>query len=249
MLYITNYEMELRMMKKALCILTAFLICVSLAVPAFAATNTFVPSISYKDHPDADDFELCDPDGNKIEPIAGECLIITSIQDALNGTDTGISEEARQTLLDLYEQLEDGSMKLPYKEDAEDMVIRDLFDASVYCDDAHREELKKPGVCIKLTFDLGIAPGVDAVVMVYVDGQWVYAESVVNNGDGTITVVLEDICPIAISVKNGDEDAAPPKTGDQFGQNLGIWITVMAVSAVAVAVLLIVYFKKRKVTE
>jgi len=236
-------------MKKTLCILVALLVCTSLAVPAFAAADTFVPSISYKDHPDAEDFELCDPDGNEIEPIAGECLVITSVQDALNGTATGIGEKERQILLDVYQQLEDGSMKLPYKENDKDMVIRDLFDASVYCDDSHREELKKPGVCIKLTFDLGIAPGVTPVVMTYVDGQWVYAESVVNNGNGSITVVLEDICPIAISVRAGQEapiDPMPPKTGDEFGRQIGVWIAVMAVSAAAVVALVIVYFKKRK---
>lgn len=232
-------------MKKVLCILGALLICVSLAAPAIAATGTFVPSISYKDHPDASDPELCDPDGNTIEEIPGECLIITSVQEAQNGTETGISDEDREILLDVYQQLEDGSMKLPYEEDAEDMVIRDLLDASMYCDHPHNTELPKPDVCIKITFDLGVDPDEDVIIMAYVDGEWIMAESVINNGDGTVTVILEDICPIAFSVK-ADRQVSPPRTGDEFGRNLGMWVAIMVGSAAAIVVLLVVYFKKKK---
>lgn len=232
-------------MRRVLCFLSALLICISLACPALAATGTFVPSISYKDHPGVSDSELCDPEGNKTEDIPGECLIITSVQEAQNGTETGISEEDREILLDVYEQLEDGSMKLPYEKDADKMVIRDLLDASMYCDHPHNTELDKPGVCIKLTFDLGVAPGTEVIIMAYVDGEWITAESVVNNGDGTVTCILEDICPIAFSVRTGTYDSAP-KTGDSLGQNLTLWITIMVVSLAAIVVLVIVYFKKKK---
>lgn len=234
-------------MKKTLCILVCLLMCISLVVPAFA--DTFVPSISYKDHPDADDFEMCDSNGNQIAPVEGKTLVITSVQDAQKGTDTGISDENREELVDVYQQLENGTMKLPYEGNAEGMVIRDLFDVSIYGNDAQQEELKKDGVCMKLTLDLGIARGVTPVVMVYADGKWTPAESVVNNGNGTVTVVLEDLGIIAVSVKSGEDkpvDLMPPKTGDEVGRQMALWVSVMGASFATLVVLLISRDKKRR---
>ena len=44
-------------------------------------------------------------------------------------------------------------------------------------------------------------PPVEVAVFSYVDGEWIEAVSVTNNGDGTVTVVFEDICPVAFAVK------------------------------------------------
>ena len=49
-------------MRKIICLLCVLVLCLSLACPAFAAQNTFVPSITYKDTPDVDDAEM---DGEK----------------------------------------------------------------------------------------------------------------------------------------------------------------------------------------
>ena len=81
--------------------------------------------------------------------------------------------------------------------------------------------------------------------MVSLDGQWVEAESVMNNGDGTVTVVFEDICPVAFCVKRSAQTELP-KSGDPAAENLPMYLTAMVVSAVALVVLLIWRGKKRK---
>ena len=218
-------------MKKVICFVTVLLLCVSLAVPAFAA-NTFVPSIPYKDVPEIEwPVELIDEEGEIIDEIDWDHLVITPISEA--ETSTEIPEDSREELLEVYEDLTSGEMELPSDED---LVIRDLFDASWICDDGHEEELKEEGVCIEITLDIDIEPDVDVVVMVYIDGEWVPAEEVINNGDGTITVILEDICPIAIAVPQSHVDV-PDQTGDTSG--IMMWVMVMLASAAALVVLLV----------
>ena len=39
------------------------------------------------------------------------------------------------------------------------------------------------------------------MVAAWVDGQWVMADKVVNNGDGTVTVTMSKLCPVAVFVK------------------------------------------------
>lgn len=219
-------------MRRIICLLGVLLVCGTLVCPAFAAANTFVPSISYKDGPDIEEAVL---DGENV----GGCVVVSSITDAKNKT-TDISQEERDTLLDVYEQLSDGSMKLPCEND--DYVIRELVDVSfrkTACVDAehdHKEELAKAGTTITIDFDLGVAKTTEVVVMTYIDGEWAPIESVENNGDGTITCVFEQLCPVAFCVEADAEDA-PPKTGDAAGKDLIFWGTLMAVSAAAVVVL------------
>lgn len=218
-------------MKKLVCFVTVLLLCISLAVPAFA-TSTFVPSIPYKDVPEIEwPVELIDEEGEIIDEIDWEHLVVTPISEV--ETSTEIPEDSREELLEVYEDLTSGEMELPSDED---LVIRDLFDASWICDDGHEEELEKEGVCIEITLDIDIEPDVDVVVMVYVDGEWIPAEEVINNDDGTITVILEDICPIAIAVPQEYVDV-PDQTGDNSG--IMIWVMVMIASAAALVVLLV----------
>ena len=63
---------------------------------------------------------------------------------------------------------------------------------------------------IQLTFDANV--GADDLVDVasYVNGEWLAALEVINNGDGTITVVLPAICPVGIFVEG--EPVAPEAT-------------------------------------
>lgn len=59
-------------MKKLVCMLAVLLVCLSLAGPAMAASNTFVPSITHKDGPDIAEVIL---DGQN----AGGCVIVSSM--------------------------------------------------------------------------------------------------------------------------------------------------------------------------
>jgi hypothetical protein len=130
-------------------------------------------------------------------------------------------------------------MRLPLEND---YVIRDLVDVSYKYNDCRTakghgnrpEELKEEGVTVTITFDMGLCPREVLEVYVYIDGQWVAVENVVNNGDGTLTVEFEDICPVAF-VKTLC-NAAP--TGDAARNQLGIFIGLMVVSAAAIVVIL-----------
>ena len=140
-----------------------------------------------------------------------------------------------------------GEMTLPLEND---YVIRDLVDVSYKYNDCRTaeghgnklEELKTPGKTLTITFDLGVDKDTKIVVMTYIEntkvrsvseGAWVPAESVVNNGDGTVTVVFEDICPVAFVT---ELDGSVP-TGDAAFGRLGIFFGLMIISAAAIVLL------------
>lgn len=221
-------------MRKIICLLCVLVLCMGLACPVFAAQNTFVPSITYKDSPDIDDAQMGEDKGS-------DCLVVSSIDDARVAGDK--ATEDQQELLDLYAKLENGSMKLPLDGS---FVIRDLISVTfdqVGCIDpshGHEEWLAQPGNCIDLTFDLGVSRGTDVQVLVYKDGQWTPAEKVVNNGDGTVTCTLEDLGTIAFCVENAKDI---PKTGDS---GVILWVAIMAACAAAAVAVLLVSRKSRK---
>ena len=216
-------------MRRFVSFMAVVLVCLCMAAPAMAAKDSFVPSIGYKGGPDIIDAEINDED-------VLECLVVTSVQEAENRS-TEIAQEDRDLLLKVYDQLVDGSMKLPMEGD--DYVIRELVDVSfsVPCDeeDSHKEQLAEEGTKLDVTFDLGVEPDEYVTVMAFVDGKWVGVPTD-NNGDGTVDCEFEDICPVVFCV----QDAAPPaQTGDIAGQQLILWIVLMVVSFVAVVVLVV----------
>lgn len=226
-------------MKKAISLIITLVLCMSLAISAFAAENTFVPSITYKDGPDIASAEM---DGDDVS----KCLIVTTLKEAEEKT-TDITQEERDTLQQVYDDLKDGKTKLPTDED---YVIRELIDLSFKHDDCreieehgHKDQkLKEEGVTLTADFDLGVGKNDEVQVFVYIDGKWQPIESVKNNGDGTITCVFEDICPVAFAVKQA-QTVVPPKTGDTT--NVALWVGLLAVSAAALVVLFISFKKKR----
>ena len=137
-----------------------------------------------------------------------ECIVVTNVMQA-EEKQTDISQEARDLLLDVYKQLVDGTMNLPIEGS---FSVRDLLDVSFKYDECEQLEnhcnkgkiLALPGVTLSVDFNLGVAADEELVVMTYVDVdgemQWVEIESVTNNGDGTVTCVFEDICPVAFAV-------------------------------------------------
>ena len=217
-------------MKKIIALILALVLILAVVAPAFAA-GTFVPSVSYKDGPEIEDAEMNEED-------VGNCLIVSSVADAKNKS-TDIGQDDRDLLLEVYDKLEDGSMKLPIEEDH---VIRELVDVSfgetgcVGQSHGHEQWLAQPGNTLTVTFDMGVGKGVEVIVMVYVNGQWIPAEKVINNGDGTVTVVFEDICPVAFCVEK-DEIDGPAQTGDILGQKLMLWVVLMVVSMAGVIAL------------
>lgn len=231
-------------MKRVLCALLVLVMCISLASPVFAAEESFVPSISYKDYPQL--IPGTDPDGRVyigiIRNAEGEiidyiypddCLVITSVAQALKNA-TILPTEFKNILLDLYYGILNGSVKLPFA-DPSKWVIRDLIDVTFLCGD-HPEMLEEVGVVLELTFDLGVAADVPVTVMTYKDGGFGDIHGVSNNGDGTVTCIFEHLCPVAFVVPV-DATVEPPKTGDEARGYLGLWIGLMVVSAGAVVAL------------
>ena len=231
-------------MKKVVCLITAMMLCISLASFAFAADVEFVPSISYKGAPSI--VEITDDKGNpaigtivnangeNIGYLGTDCLLITPLSEA--NTSTKIPAAAKETLLSVYEQLDNGSMKLPYGAgvDGDKMIVRDLFDVSWLCTE-HPALIAPKGVTVTLTFNIGIEADVTPVVMTYINGVWEEIVSVKNNGNGTITCVFEDFCPVAISVPVPGQ--GPDDTSDK--SNVMLWTILLAVSATAVVVMLV----------
>jgi hypothetical protein len=218
-------------MKKMLTVILAVALCIALTVPAFAAT--FVPSISYKLAPTVDSAVM---GGEDIKT----CIVVTSVIEAEDKT-TDVDQEARDLLLNVYNQLEKGSMKLPINGG---YVIRDLVDvnftnACINSNVNHDELLDKKGATIKVTFDLGVAADEKIAVLSYNDGKWVEPVSVKNNGDGTITCEFEHFCPVAFVSLEKNSSVVP--TGDNM--NMALWIGMMLAS---VAVMAVVVTNRRK---
>ena len=251
-------------MKKFIALALVFVLCLALACPALAETGEFMPSVGYKDTPEIEAGTVGSvpgmpgigggEDGEEVDITP--CLIITSIGQAEAGS-TDITQAERDLLLDIFKQLSDGTMKLPV---GGDYVVRDLFDISFEHDDCreieehgHKDQvLKQEGVRLTLTLNTGVGADEKVIVMSYIDGKWVEAVSVVNNGDGTITVVFEDICPVAILTRAGAQDGpsspinpSTPQTGDTLTSQIGIWLIVLAVCAVGLVLVLVIRPKKQ----
>lgn len=218
-------------MKRVIVILLLLALCLSLLLPAFAAEDDFVPSISYKDGPEITDAEM---ESEDVE----ECLVITSLKGAAEKT-TDIAQEDRDLLLEVYGKLMSGEMKLPT---GEGFVIRELVDLNwsqtgcVEDEHTHEEELKKENVTVTVDFDLGLNVDSELLVFAYHDGAWDRVEDVRINGDGTITCVFEHFCPVAFSVR---QEPGGSQTGDEARESLMLYGVLMALSMTAVAVLVI----------
>ncbi len=230
-------------MKRVLSLVIVMTLCISL-LASFAFASDFVPSIGDKDHPEIVPVggdvvgQIVAPDGTVVDDVETGCLVVTPVSEANSSTE--IPEEARETLLDVYEQLSNGSMELPYDSSVnpDEMVIRDLFDLSFLCQE--HPQMLADGNTLKVTFDLGVSAGETVVAMVYVDGQWVNVE-LINNGDGTVTCFFSSVCPVVFSVR---ENALPPQTGDTATDSMIMWAAILGTAVVALVVVLVVYRKK-----
>ena len=223
-------------MKKIIGLMTVLMMCVALACPAAAAENTFVPSISYKDAPEVDHAEL---DGEKLNG----CVVVTSIPAAQEKT-TDIYQEDRDLLLEVYEKLESGEMKLPLEGS---YVIRELVDVSfvrtncVEADHGHKQWLAQEDTAILVDFEMNVDADTELTVLTYIDGEWAEVKSVTNNGNGTVTVEFEDFCPVAFCVPG-----AQVQTASEEG---GMPVLLMAAVAGLVIVILLLLRKKSKKEE
>ena len=229
-------------MKKVVSIALMLALCLALAIPAFAAGEGFVPSIGYKETPEVEKIFEVLGDGTVVETWPVDALIIVPISDVLDKTDKELTEDEKKMFEDLYNDLLSGDKTIPYPDGDSNKVIRDFFFTKLIGEDRIKE-LEKDDVYISITFNTGIGPDEEVTVMRYNDGEWLPAADVVNNGDGTITVVLDILGVIAFSVPAGTDT---PVTGDNSSSNNLVWVIVMVSSAAA---LVAVVASRRKITD
>ena len=238
-------------MRKLISAALALVICFSVCGVAFAAEDDFVPSISYKDGPELVTGEdeagrttigvIRDADGNIMDYVYYEdCLVITTIAQALRDVETGIPADAELLLEKVYKDILEGRAQMPF-ENPDEMVIIQLLDATFLCEGSeidvdHPEYLEPQGIRLELTFDLGVGADVPVQVMSFKNGQWGDIHATTNNGDGTVTCVFEHLCPIAFAIPT-DALTDTPATGDNSA--IGLWIGLLAASTVAMAALVI----------
>lgn len=218
-------------MKKWICILAALALLAAFGCPAFAAEDTFVPSISYKDGPEIIDASMQ-------EQTVGSCLVVTSLKAASEKT-TDISQQARDLLLEVYEKISSGEMELPVDEG---YVVRELVDLSwkqVACieqEHGDAERLAQDGVTVRVRFEMGVDADDELVVLAYRDGAWEQVESVTVDEDGSVTCEFSHFCPVAFCV---DARQQVPPTGDLNAQSVMLWVLLMAASAMTLVVMLV----------
>lgn len=216
-------------MRKTLHMVLALVLCAALICPALA--SEFVPSISEKPAP-----EIGTATGGTEDLTP--CIVITTITEA-DEKSTDIHQESRDELLEVYEALASGTMKLPLEGD---YVIRELVDVSfratdcIEAGDKHDEWLEEENTSIEIVFKLQLAPETELIVMKYDDGAWETVPTT-HNSDGTLTCIFDDFCPVAFCVPV-EETQDPVHTGDTIGRELVLWVVLMVLSAVMIVVLL-----------
>lgn len=238
-------------MKKFVSFVMAFVLCTMLTLPAYAS-NDFTPSVSNKPAPDVVPVimpdgdtafaEILDATGEVIDQVYEECLVITSVANAAYSEAT--PDNAKELLLDVYQKLQSGEMTIPYVKlfgdgiDADNMVISDLFDVSLLCEE-HPEALEPIGTTMRITFDLGVGADENVYATLYKCDGWVTTVDTKNNGDGTVSIIAEDFCPVAFSVAIEDDEAVTPpvKTDDPIDSHF--WIVTLTIACISLTSMIV----------
>lgn len=245
-------------MKRVVCLLIVLMLCISLALPAYAAEDSFVPSITYKPTPelvpviDENQEEhvgiiVRNENGEILGYVDEGCLLITPVADIWDET-KNVPTVIKELLQKVYDGLNSGEIEVPYDKheadlDPANMVVRDLFDARFICEEC--EKLLEPeGAVLELTFDLGVVADAEIYVQTYDEetGEWTPVVKTVNNGDGTVTCTFEHLCAIEFSMVMAGTSAP---VEDAPRGNILPWIIAILVCA-AVIVVAVVYAKKKK---
>lgn len=253
-------------MKKLIALLVSVVLVLTLTISASAAD--FVPSIENKGAPELVVIDrindkdvvgfITGPDGNKLSTEYLDCLKLYSLQQIL--TDPNVQQAIKDEVKKVYDELSKEGANLStivpeldkYVKDkwndsktANDLVVKDLFYVEDLCDDIGNF-LPTNSATLNLTFKAGVPQNAFVAAMVYVNGKWQPAPNVVNNGDGTITVTFDKLCPVAFLVPSSqlNSSTTSPTTGDTTP--VYVWGGIMLASIVAMAALVIYRNKKVK---
>ena len=227
---------------KKIIVLSLVLVLILSNLSLVSAAN-YLPSVDYEAYPGIVVIE--DENGKKVigyvENADGEvlsteyhgCILVTPVMDAKRNI-SYLSDEAEQLLVDTYEALAADDAKLseliPQLNDvakdalgenatADDLVILELVDITAVCEDLI-QLMEVEGNTITLTFKMVVPNEAFVTVMTLKDGEWEFADEVVNNDDGTVSVKFNRFCPVLFLTGFPVEDVAPV-------QNNMIWIIVL----------------------
>ena len=105
---------------------------------------------------------------------------------------------------------------------ADDLVIRDLFDMSFICEE-HRDFLPKEGVTLDLKFDLRIDADAVITAMAYVNGECRGVATATTAVDGEplflMTISGEGAENVDVALVRGDNNVATAKSVVTYGAN------------------------------
>jgi hypothetical protein len=222
-------------MKKLASALAAILIAASMSVTAFADDSTgFVPSIQQQPAPTVDSSTTVTVNGQEVDvddlDNSGLTLVVTPLSKADDAPNDEITEMLQQAYTDIATDIEfssdeDQSSFSEAQDDAEargkTLVASNIFDISLVDDDNALVDVD--GIHVRLAVD-----NADDLVLVMhkADGTWEVVPFT-NNGDGTITLVLSSLSPIAFFVEtdatviddssNNDSDDTSSSSSDESG--------------------------------
>jgi len=259
--------MEMVNMKKLISLVLALMICLSVTATAFATAYT--ASVENKSAPAV--VEIQNEEGESaiatligdvpeeiLSLVSEEFLTVTAVADA--ETSVHIPDAAEEALLEVYQGLQDGTLQVPFaeldQEKADKLVVRDLFDVSwtdVEGND-YSKHLENEDISLEMTFALDVKADATVYVMVYKNDTWNEIDQVTNNGDGTVTCVFNHLCPVAVIVEAEEtmevvnlpaaQSTASAQPAEASGQNVTLWIVILA--AAVVALVAVFAGKKRK---
>lgn len=257
-------------MKKTISLVLALVLCVSVTCTAFAAS--FTASVESKSAPavvevvnEAGEAAVATLSGDLpegMEMVTVDALVVTAVADA--ETSDEIPDVSQQALLEVYNGLQDGSITVPFEEldqeNADNLVVRDLFDVSwtEVAGSDFEKVLEGEDVSLEMTFAMDVAADAKVYVMVYKNDTWQEIQSVTNNGDGTITCVFAHLCPVAVIVEADETmdvvdlaNRADPvnETADAAeasGTNMALWVGILVAAAVGLVAVFVGTKRKQK---
>ena len=218
-------------------LLTAILVAAMITTSAMTAfADNFTPSATQKEAPQVVEVvkdgktytaEIKDKLGNLLKRVPTGELIVTPIAKAAEAR-----AEIKEMLISAYQQIKDApdlgaltdTLQAEVKEISaelkiENLVVRDLFDVSVF--GTYEELLEQEGNTIEVTFQLSADSQNLAAVLHNIEGtEWetVPEDRISRNDDNTVTVTFHSLSPVAFVYENVNLEARPGKKSPETGE-------------------------------
>lgn len=253
-------------MKKLASILLALVLMAALTMSCFAAELT--PSAESKEAPAVSAQEtadgrqaaaiIYDEDGNEVSGVPDGDLVITpyswadmaeeSIGNALKNAYSQIKNA--ETLDELVPGLETILQQYDSSINVSDLVVRDVFDVSIY--GVYQDYLAEDGNTITIRFELKLQP--DALLLVlhnYSGSEWEAIDDsrVVRNADGSVDVTFDSLSPIVFVVDGGAVVEIDPNvpTSPQTGETTSYG--AMAAGVVCLAAVVLIALRRKHAAD